>query len=138
MAAVNWNAHGKAMQRHLNKRTFLVKLVHGLLPTNLKLHRSDHSRNTCPSCHIHVKSWKHYIAARVVATVVAEAGLAPAMRERDPEVLLSFWTVHFVFEHFEDALAAICASYSTTKVAIEESSRQECVRGVSKHVVCRL
>ena len=85
-----------------------------------------------------MKSWKHYIAALVVATVVAEAGLAPAMRERDPEVLLSFCTVRFVFEHFEDALAASWAPYSTTKVAIEESSRQECVRGVSKHMILQI
>ena len=82
-----------------------------------------------------MKSWKHYIAALVVATVVAEAGLAPAMHERDPEVLLSFCTVRFVSEHFEDALAAIWAPYSTTKVAIEESSTQ---KWVSKHMICRL
>ena len=44
----------------------------------------------------HVKGWKRSIAALVVATVVAEAGLAPAMHERDPEVMLSFCTVHTI------------------------------------------
>ena len=37
MSVINWNAHGKAMHRHLNKRTHLVKLVHGLLPTNARI-----------------------------------------------------------------------------------------------------
>ena len=59
MAVINWAAHGKAMQRHLNKRTVLVKLVHGLLPTNLKLHLSDPKRNKCPSCQTHAESWQH-------------------------------------------------------------------------------
>jgi hypothetical protein len=62
MAVTNWSAHGKAMQRHLNKRTFLMKLVHGLLPTNLKLHRSDPKRNKCPSCQTHVESWQHIMS----------------------------------------------------------------------------
>ena len=69
MASINWRAHGKALQRHINKRAFLVKLVHGLLPTNLKLHRSDHSRNACPSCHIHTESWQHIMCCPSVSHV---------------------------------------------------------------------
>ncbi|KAI2509155.1 hypothetical protein MHU86_5274 [Fragilaria crotonensis] len=59
MAAINWKAHGSALRRHLKKRTFLVKLVHGILPTNLHLHRSDQRRNRCPSCQSVAESWQH-------------------------------------------------------------------------------
>lgn len=38
---MNWTAHGRAMQCRINERTHLAKFVHGLLPTNVKLHRLD-------------------------------------------------------------------------------------------------
>ncbi|KAI2507020.1 hypothetical protein MHU86_7405 [Fragilaria crotonensis] len=61
MSVINWTAHGKAMQRHINKRTHLVKLVHGLLPTNAKLHRGDPRRNRCPSCQVCPETWSHIL-----------------------------------------------------------------------------
>ena len=61
MSVINWNAHGKAMHRHLNKRTHLVKLVHGLLPTNARIHRHDTRRHRCPSCQRDPESWQHIL-----------------------------------------------------------------------------
>ena len=74
----------------------------------------------------HVKGWKRSIAALVVATVVAEAGLAPAMHELDPEVMLSFCTVHTIFERFDDALAAIWASRSITMASTTTRRTPNC------------
>jgi hypothetical protein len=67
IAAINWQAHGKAMRRSLDHRTFLVKLVHGILPTNQRLHRSDHRRNKCPSCQTVGESWQHILCCLSVA-----------------------------------------------------------------------
>jgi hypothetical protein len=61
MSVINWNAHDKAMHRHLNKRTHLVKLVHGLLPTNARIHRQDTRRNRCPSCQRDPEYWQHIL-----------------------------------------------------------------------------
>ena len=57
--------------------------------------------------------------------------------------MLSFCTVHAVFECFDNALVATWVSHSITKEAIEECSGQEadkkdklnpCVRGASKQM----
>jgi hypothetical protein len=64
MAAINWKAHGKALQQHLNRKTHLVKMVHGLLPTNWKCHRFDSLRNKCPSCQHCVERWQHILQCK--------------------------------------------------------------------------
>jgi hypothetical protein len=61
LAVVKWGAHSKAMQRHMHNRTHLVKLVHGILPINARLHRSDARQNTCPSCKTAVETWQHIL-----------------------------------------------------------------------------
>ena len=38
---VNWSAHSKSIRKHMERRTHLIKLVHGILPTNAHLHRQD-------------------------------------------------------------------------------------------------
>ena len=68
VAVVNWDAHGKALRRHLNKRTHLVKLVHGLLPTNAKLHGFDPRRSKCPSCQC-IESWQHILRCQSASHV---------------------------------------------------------------------
>jgi hypothetical protein len=60
VAVINWDAHGKALRRHLYKRSHLVKHIHGLLPTNAQLHRSDPRRSKCPSCQC-IESWQHIL-----------------------------------------------------------------------------
>lgn len=52
------------MQRHINKRTHLVKFVHGLLPTNVKLHRVDPRRNRFPSCQARPETWYHILRCK--------------------------------------------------------------------------
>ncbi|KAI2501761.1 hypothetical protein MHU86_12681 [Fragilaria crotonensis] len=61
LAASNWDAHGKALHRHLTRRTHLVKLVHGLLPTNSRIHRHDPGKRTCPSCRRESETWQHIL-----------------------------------------------------------------------------
>ena len=69
VAVINCDAHGKALRRHLAHRTHLVKFVHGLLPTNPKLHRSDPRRSKCPSCQC-IESWQHIIRGQSASHVV--------------------------------------------------------------------
>jgi hypothetical protein len=46
--SINWSAHGKCIRTNIHRRAHIIKLVHGILPTNAKLHRNDHIRNKCP------------------------------------------------------------------------------------------
>ena len=59
MATVNWKAHGTSLRRNLSKKTHLVKYVHGILPTNSKLHRNDLIRRCCPRCVEYTETWQH-------------------------------------------------------------------------------
>ncbi|KAI2511572.1 hypothetical protein MHU86_2826 [Fragilaria crotonensis] len=66
MATINWDAHGRALRRHLDKRTHLVKLVHEILPTNSKLHRNNPRRNKCPCCP-NIENWQHILRCQSAA-----------------------------------------------------------------------
>jgi hypothetical protein len=59
MATVNWKAHGTSLRKQLSKKTHLVKFVHGILPTNSKLHRTDPIRSKCPRCMATKETWQH-------------------------------------------------------------------------------
>ena len=61
---INWRAHGKFIRKHIDKRTHLIKLVHGILPTNANLHRIVPIRNKCPSCRAQREDWTHIIRCR--------------------------------------------------------------------------
>ena len=58
---VNWNAHGKSIQQHIQCRTHIIKLVHGILPTNAKLHRNNNIRSRCPCCRQETETWEHIL-----------------------------------------------------------------------------
>ena len=58
---INWQAHGKSLRSHLHLKTHLVKLVHGILPINSKLHRNDLIRGLCPCCKVHKETWPHIL-----------------------------------------------------------------------------
>ena len=58
---INWTAHGQSIRQHMAKRTHIIKLVHGILPTNATLHRQDPIRNLCPCCRAHKEDWCHII-----------------------------------------------------------------------------
>ena len=59
---INWPAHGASIRNHMHCRTQLIKLVHGILPTNAKLHRDDHIRNRCPCCRNAKEDWTHILS----------------------------------------------------------------------------
>ena len=50
MQTVNWAAHGKAIERLPKKRTHLIKLVHGNLPTHALANKFDKGDRKCPAC----------------------------------------------------------------------------------------
>jgi exonuclease III len=58
---INWTAHGAIIRTHMKKRTHLIKLVNGILPTNANLHRNDPIRNLCPCCRNVKEDWVHII-----------------------------------------------------------------------------
>ena len=43
--SINWPAHGSALRGNMDKRTHLIKLVHGILPTGKQMYRKDQIRN---------------------------------------------------------------------------------------------
>ena len=57
--SVNWSAHGSALRNRMGKRTHMVKLVNGILPTGKHMHRKDHIRNKCVACKTEVEDWPH-------------------------------------------------------------------------------
>ena len=57
--SVNWPAHGTSLRARIDKRTHLIKLVHGILPTGKVLHRKDTLRSRCPACQQIMEDWKH-------------------------------------------------------------------------------
>jgi hypothetical protein len=57
METINSTAHGSSLRKHLSRRAHLVKLVHGILPTNAHLHRRYIVRRKCPGCHRSVETW---------------------------------------------------------------------------------
>ena len=59
--AINWTAHGTSIRQHMAKRTHIIKLVHGILPTNSKLHRNDPIRSLCPCCRAIREDRRHVI-----------------------------------------------------------------------------
>jgi hypothetical protein len=56
---VNWPAHGTSIRARTDKRTHLIKLIHGILPTGKVLHRKDMIRNRCPACQQSMEDWQH-------------------------------------------------------------------------------
>jgi hypothetical protein len=58
---INWSSHGHCIRSNMQKRTHLIKLVHGILPTNSKLHRRDPIRSLCPGCKRATEDWCHII-----------------------------------------------------------------------------
>ena len=59
--SVNWPAHGSALRGRMEKRTHLIKLVHGILPTGKHLYRKDNTRNVCVACKTDVEDWPHIL-----------------------------------------------------------------------------
>ena len=59
--SVNWPAHGSALRGRMEKRTHLIKLVHGILPTGKHLHRKDNIRNRCVVCKTELEDWPHIL-----------------------------------------------------------------------------
>ena len=58
--SAKWTAHGTASLRaRIEKRTHLIKLLHGILPTGKVLHRKDTIRNRCPACKQTMEDWQH-------------------------------------------------------------------------------
>ena len=47
---INWPAHGSALRGNMDKRTHLIKLIHGILHTGKKIYRKDPVRNRCVAC----------------------------------------------------------------------------------------
>ena len=61
-AYINWQAHGASIRKHMHRRrTQIIKLVNGILPTNARLHRNDQLRNRCPCCRQAKEDWEHTI-----------------------------------------------------------------------------
>ena len=59
---INWQAHGASIRKHMHRRTQIIKLVNGILPTNARLrHRNDQLRNRCPCCRQAKEDWEHII-----------------------------------------------------------------------------
>ena len=48
--AVNWEAHGAGLGKHIKRNTHYTKLVHDILPTNSWLNKMDNGKRTCPCC----------------------------------------------------------------------------------------
>jgi hypothetical protein len=61
MSSINWKAHGASLRKDIQKRTHLIKLVHGILPTNAKLHRQDITQSRCPACGQGPETWQHIL-----------------------------------------------------------------------------
>ena len=59
--SVNWPAHGSALRSRMEKRTHLIKLVHGILPTGKHMHCKDHIRNWCVTCKTNVEDRPHIL-----------------------------------------------------------------------------
>ena len=59
--SVNWSAHGSALRGRMEKRTHLIKLVHGILPTGKHLHRKDNICNRCVTCKTELEDWPHIL-----------------------------------------------------------------------------
>ena len=97
VAVVNWDAHGKALRRHLNKRTHLVKLVHGLLPTNAKLHGFDPRRSKCPSCQC-IESWQHILRCQSASHVAWYKDMTQTLE-------LRLGSLHFYFRLFANGVS---------------------------------
>ena len=56
---INWPAHRTSLRARIDKRTHLIKFVHGILPTGKVLHRKDTIRNRCPACKQIMEDWQH-------------------------------------------------------------------------------
>ena len=106
MKVINWDAHGKALHRHLNRRTHLVKFVHGLLPTNAKIHRSDPGKRMCASCRQSPETWQHILRCpseprvtwrramlRNLARKCDELGTMPRLKQLFLQAI-GDWTLH--------------------------------------------
>jgi hypothetical protein len=50
MEMINWQAHGKALKKHIKQRIHITKMVHECLPTLKQLNRQDNGRRQCPGC----------------------------------------------------------------------------------------
>ena len=48
--AVNWEAHGAGLGKHIKRNTHYTKLVHDILPTNSWLNKMDNGKRICPCC----------------------------------------------------------------------------------------
>ena len=63
--SINWKSHGTAIKRrNMKQKSHLVKLLHGTLPTNHRLHRNDRSRRGCPACSHNDETWDHILRCR--------------------------------------------------------------------------
>ena len=59
---INWKAHGASIRHHMHRRTHIIKLVNGILPTNARLHRNDPIRDRCPCwCRRNKEDWTHIL-----------------------------------------------------------------------------
>ena len=105
---INWRAHGASLRKQMPKRTHLIKLVHGLLPTNASVHRHDTIRRMCPACTTASEQWHHMLqcphearrewrqtALAAIDTACAKGGTKPELRHLLFDAL-SGWLHHDV------------------------------------------
>jgi hypothetical protein len=58
---INWKSHGTSIRNRMKRRTHVIKLVNGILPTNARLHRNDNIRIRCPKCRNEKADWDHIL-----------------------------------------------------------------------------
>ena len=82
METINWKAHSTSIRNHMNRRTHVIKLVNGILPTNARLHRNDNIRYRCSSCRTEKEDWEHIIRCNTPARNEWRTRLIHAMDEK--------------------------------------------------------
>ena len=80
--SVNWPAHGTSFRARIDKRTHLIKLVHGILPTGKVLHRKDTIRNRCPTCQQIMEDWQHIMRCTAAPQQTWRDGTVKAVTEK--------------------------------------------------------
>jgi hypothetical protein len=78
---VNWQAHGVSLRKHMKRKSHYIKFVHGILPTNRKLHRNDPVRRRCPACHSVTEDWKHIVRCPHITRVAWRTSMIEFMEE---------------------------------------------------------
>ena len=68
--AVDWTSHGRALQKHGQHRTTLVKLIHKILPLGKRVARYDKKYPpNCPSCRAPNKNLQHFWSCQAATRI---------------------------------------------------------------------